>query len=210
MQPQRLCSSISKVSLRFARNSRARIKTGSRWSKKRIATASFTAGDHLRCEPGATLHLYAASKLQDQGPGEIKDACKAKNFVLTASYEAKESRRTFGDFEGYRIAGRKKGAESMFFVPPDGGSVDPDKLVVRWRTRPPLTTVAIFVKAADGAVIFSQTGLDGATGTLDSADLRRKLAALRDDPARNHNLAITLQAPMRTDDTIHCSLLSPR
>lgn len=164
-------------------------------------------GDTFQCQKGARLHLYTESKLMKHPQGEIDNACDASGSQLIASFDAK-SRHTLHDFEGYRIAGRNKGADSLVFVPPDNGSADPDKLVVHWRTRPPLKTVSMVVKSSDGTIIFKQDGIEGAAGMLDSTELRRALTALRDDPARSRNLTITLQATMRADDSIHFSLLS--
>ena len=148
-------------------------------------------------------------------PGETykTDLCKSGQKLLTippSGYSAQATGRILADYEtaGYRLAGRSKGVESIIYAPPANGVVGPDELIVYWRNRPPIPKMTVQVLTNKNAELFHLDDVDGSTGSLDSAALRKALEGICDDPARNHDLRLNIRAPMRPADSVEFAVLT--
>ena len=151
------------------------------------------AGDSIKCSQGADVEgiLIESNSLQP------RPLCNRGVFVappgsgMTSTIIALRN----GLNEAGRRAGRDKGGESLIFEPAPGGSILPDKLVVRWRTRPPLDQLTLILQSDSGKPLLEIPGIDGSTGTLDSPPLRAALLKLRTDAPAITTAKLILKRP---------------
>jgi hypothetical protein len=140
------------------------------------------AGDTLECAAGAKAMGFLA-RSDGTRSSLPQDLCQPKLLtdVLTHLLQGEViGKRDFTQhatvLETYaKLGGRSKGDDVAVFAPPDHGAALADKFVVRWRTRPPLDTLAIILEDEQGIELARVADVNGAEGVLESEVLRKAL-----------------------------------
>jgi hypothetical protein len=163
-------------------------RTSKKLDAKKDAGRVLYPGDQLQCAYGAQVLGYLTTG-STKGFSQPFDLCHTEiNGVRTAQQnglqifpDAASALNKYG-----KAAGRPKGVESAIYAPPNEGAVLPAHFVVRWRTRPPLTTFTAVLQDGRGTELASVPGVDGKLGILDSEPFRNALMKYRTTTDNEH------------------------
>ncbi len=127
-------------------------------------------GQNLRAGPGGRLKLELST-------GELEIRSSETWVVLPDSNLTKEQTEVANALRGYGDAGGTRGMGwSSVFSPSEGGAVRAARMVIRWTPSAQRGNLDFSLEAEGGQKLWSQKGVDAATGKLDSETARQALA----------------------------------
>jgi hypothetical protein len=165
-------------------------------------------GERLRCDSGGyvKLQLYG-------GATEIKGPSSAWYPIPRVPPSRKLDDRAREEFLGGQPGGRPRGDRLGVFSPTPDGAIRPARFVFRWTPQTGHDPHLLVVQDLEGREIWSQGGIEGATGRLQSISAQQALTKYRAEASR---LGRSLHLRLRITDShgavteVPFSLLSPR
>jgi hypothetical protein len=141
------------------------------------------------------------------GPGT--DVCRPKEPWHPPQPRESASIKMAKDLENYgKRAGRDKGSESAIYSPPDQGAILPQKLVVRWRTRPPLGSFTAVLLDGHGTELARAAAVDGGTGVLESSAFRAALTKYRETVDPTHEAKLIFRFDTEPEQSVTFTVLT--
>lgn len=130
-------------------------------------------GDKVRCDRGSLLRIC------------IYGSAGAKCHEVPPSVSYPIPFVSSGKVYGIR-AGRERAGTSAVFSPSDRSTIRPATLVIRWIPRTALRSFSLKIQDTANNLLWQQRVIDGKTGFLISASLRRTLVKYRDEARTGH------------------------
>jgi hypothetical protein len=165
-------------------------------------------GQSLRCGHGGYIRAEIYGAIQEITESGHSIAIPLDSNPGEDVRQKERQRRISEALRSYGRMGGTRGIASSILLPSEGSVVKANQFEIRWIPSENGSTIAISIRTKSGQVLWQAAKVSGATGSLDSSDVREKLEQYRKSGAQEA-LILSLRDPEKNESSIEFSLISP-